>query len=57
MRELYEVLGPTSAYEKESVNNYDFDKTTQKLTLPISAPWRNVSIKDFLKRVDDGMHY
>jgi len=54
VREMYEILGPASAYETEPVNSYYVDKTTQKLTLPISAPWRNVSIKDFLKKVDDG---
>ena len=53
---MYEILGPASAYETEPVNSYYVDKTTQKLTLPISAPWRNVSIKDFLKKVDDGMY-
>ena len=56
MKMMCEVLGPTSEYETEPVNSYSFDKSSQKLTLPIKAPWRNASLKDFLRKVDNGIY-
>ena len=54
IKTMNETIGSESEYEKEPVNSYSFDKTTQKPSLPISVPWRHASLKDFLKNHDKG---
>eukprot|EP00112_Aurelia_sp_Birch-Aquarium-sp1_P019847 Seg5.3 transcript_id=Seg5.3/GoldUCD/mRNA.D3Y31 product="Crystallin J1C" protein_id=Seg5.3/GoldUCD/D3Y31 len=51
---MYEVLGPSSDYEKEKVNSYKFVPGSEKINMPITGPWRHKSIKDFLKHFDEG---
>ena len=51
---MYEVLGPSSDYEKEKVNSYKFIPGSEKINMPINGPWRHKSIKDFLKHFDEG---
>ena len=51
---MYEVLGPSSDYEKEKVNSYTFVPGSEKINMPINGPWRHKSIKDFLKHFDEG---
>lgn len=53
----YTMFGPDSVYEDPENARYVVgkeDKINIKSTLPISRPWRHGSIKEFLKKMDEG---
>ena len=52
---FYEFFGPGSDYDQEAVNKY-IPKTAISGTkkFPVNGPWKNMSIKDFLKNMEEG---
>ncbi|KAK3087979.1 hypothetical protein FSP39_013035 [Pinctada imbricata] len=58
MRDLnkrtFEMFGPDSDYEDKTNAVYKDKSDAEKKTYPIDAPWRNASIKNFIKQYQAG---
>lgn len=53
VKKTYKQFGPGSEYDSSEVDAYKWKGTPQK-NYPVKNPWRHFSIKDFLRKVEEG---